>query len=348
MRSTKKHNGLYYLKYINGKELTRILPKKTLIVGTDCSGIEAPIQALNLMGVKFHHAFSSDIDEYVRENINHNYDPDLIFDDITTRDHSKLPKLDLYIAGFPCQTFSMLGKRMGFDDEIKGTIFFDCHQTIQHTSPTVFILENVKGLINHNGGRTFDIILNVLRRSGKYNVDYFVLNTLDYGIPQNRERVFIVGIKKLHQIKHLREPTPVPLEIGITDILDNKDKDLIDPYYTNLTEHKIDILSELIRNGKIDSLDDPWLVNLNVSKSERTNPMLNVSPTLLAGNGGDCIYYLTSHRRRLTPNEYLRLQGFHDFESVVPRTKLYKQIGNSMSVNVLVFLFQEIFKSVEF
>ena len=306
------------------------------------------MQALKILGVNYAHAFSSDNDDDVISNIQHNFEPKFLYNDITTRNHSKLPKLDIYVCGFPCQAFSLLGKRKGFNDEIKGTIFFDCYQTIRHTRPTVFILENVKGLVNHDQQRTFQTILRYLKSLKNYNIYYSILNTCDYGIPQNRERVYIIGIDKTHD-KGFQFPQPIPLEIGLVDILDKHIKHDQEYLYNSLTPHKIDIVKTLVNNGKIVDLRKPWVVNLNVSSAERTTPMLNISPTLLAGHGTGCIYYLTSHNRLLTTNEYMKLQGFHpEFVSVVSRQQTYKQAGNAMSVNVLCFIFMSIFKSVRF
>lgn len=331
-----------YLEFL--KEIPKFKMNKTLKIGTDCSGIEAPIQALNYLKINYIHLFSCDNDKHVIDSIIGNYHPIQLFNDITTRDHTLLPQLDIYIAGFPCQAFSMLGKRQGFEDQIRGTIFFDCFETIKYTSPTVFILENVKGLLNHNN--TFGIIIQALESLQNYNIYYDLLNTMDYGLPQHRERVYIIGIKKKVDNGFIF-PSKIQLKLQVTDLLDRDIDD--DDYFWSITDHKMELLFQLLYHQKIDDLSKPWLVNLNVSNYKRTNPMLNICPTLLAGNGGDCIYFLTSHQRRLTPTEYLKLQGFPvNFNQCVSRSKLYKQIGNSMSVNVLCFIFAEIFRSVKF
>lgn len=319
---------------------------KYLTIGTDCSGTEAPIQALQLLNIKYDHIFSSDNDKFVKQNIKFNFKPRIFFDDIKIRDHSLLPKLDIYVCGFPCQSFSSLGKRLGFDDKIKGTIFFDCFNTIKSTTPTVFILENVKGLINHDKGNTFRTILDCLFSLGNYNIYYKILNTKNYGIPQNRERIYIVGIDKQHD-NGFKYPEPIPLKNNIIDLLDNEQQ-ISDSNRRPLTPHMNDVLNELVNIGKIKDLTKPWIVNLNVSSARRTTPMLNLSPTLLAGNGS-CIFYLTSHHRYLTPTEYMKLQGFNPkFISIVGNKETYKQAGNAMSVNVLYHLFNNIFKYVNF
>ena len=117
-------------------------PSRILSIGTDCSGIESPIQALNILKIPYVHLWSSDIDQMVKQSIMCNYRPKVFYPDIFERDHRRLPHVDLYVAGFPCQAFSTLGKREGFDDEKgRGTIFFECYQTIKVTQPIVFILE---------------------------------------------------------------------------------------------------------------------------------------------------------------------------------------------------------------
>ena len=167
-----------------------------LRVGTDCSGIEAPIQALLQIGVKFKHVFSSDIDKFCIQSIKANYNPKIIFGDITKRNIKDVPDIDLYVCGFPCQSFSILGKQRGFDD-IRGNIFFSCIHLIKKKKPKYFILENVKGLFTHNKGNTWFVIQNELKELEKYGyyIKYKILNTKDYGIPQNRERIYIVGVK---------------------------------------------------------------------------------------------------------------------------------------------------------
>ncbi len=330
---------LRFLKHIDKSIFPRLLS-----VGTDCSGIEAPIHALELLGIKIDHKFSCDNDPEVIKSIKENYNPKVIYNNIMTRDHTKLPHVDLYVAGFPCQSFSLLGKREGFSDVEKGNIFFHCWETIRNIKPKIFILENVKGLINHDKQRTFQTILDYLAKLVDYNIYYDVYNTSDYGLPQNRERVFIIGLKK-KLFGKFKKPCPIISNLVVSDIIDKSiDKNTI---YGKITDHKKKIIYDLINSGKIDNLNNPWCVNLNVSSSKRTTPMLNKCPCLLAGNGGDCIYYFTPIRRRLTPREYLRLQGFSDtFKQPENLTngKMYKQVGNSMSTSVICFIYESIFE----
>mgnify|MGYP006272666853 CR=1 FL=1 len=178
-----------------------------LRVGTDCSGIEAPIQALLQLKIPFHHVFSSEIDKFCLKSIEANYKPNIIFKDILERDIEDVPDIDLYVCGFSCQLFSMLGKRKGVKDK-RGTIFECCLEVIREKRPKFFILENVPGLLSIEKGKTFQNILQSLEELKDYTVKWKALNTSDYGIPQNRKRVFIVGTKGEFSWP---EPVPRPL-----------------------------------------------------------------------------------------------------------------------------------------
>ena len=205
-----------------------------LKVGTDFSGIGSPEQALIKLGIKHQSIFACDYDKYAKQSYLANYNTETFYDDITKRDHTKTPYVDLYVAGFPCQAFSLAGKRSGFSDT-RGTLFFDLLQYLKAKRPKYFILENVKGLMSHDKGKTFITILDALSKtinsqyyispyedSLGYYVYYKVLNTKDYGIPQNRERIFIVGFRdEKHSFKF---PKKTPLELKLKDILqDNPD-----------------------------------------------------------------------------------------------------------------------------
>jgi DNA (cytosine-5)-methyltransferase 1 len=165
-----------------------------LRVGTNCSGIEAPIQALIQLGIQFHHVFSSEIDKYTVKTCKANYpEPDIRYTDLISRDHSALPDIDLYVCWFPCQSFSGLGKKLGMED-VRGTIMFHCISVIKLKQPKFFILENVRGFMTNNKGETMKLLISELELSG-YTLHHKLLNTKDFGLPQNRPRVYFVGIR---------------------------------------------------------------------------------------------------------------------------------------------------------
>ena len=308
-------------------------------VGTDCSGIEAPIVALNLLNINFIHEFSCDNDLLVKQTILNNFSPNNYYDDILTRDNNLLPDIDIYICGFPCQSFSTAGKREGFHKKNnEGIIFFRCLEVIKLKNPMFFILENVKGLLYHQKGQTFKIILDLLNKLENYNIYYKVLRTSDYNIPQKRDRLYIIGIHKNLQHSNFKFPEPQNNNIILDDILDSK------------TIHKKKILSEAksdIVNKKINHYNikknESWAINLNASYPFATT-VKDLSPCLVTTCNK---VYLTKYNRFLTIRECLKLQGFPaSYKLISSENKCYKQIGNSMSVNILYFLFIEIFKTI--
>lgn len=200
-------------------------------IGTDFSGIGAPEMALKYLGIDFKSVFACEIDKYARQSFEQLHKPQTFYNDITTRNHKEVEQLDLYVAGFPCQSFSMAGKRKGFE-ETRGTLFFNVAEFIKENQPKTFILENVKGLLSHDKGRTFQTIVDILSNGGGtqngqisldmfedglgYHIYWKVLNTKNYGIPQNRERIFIVGFKDFRDFNF---PKEMPLELKLGDIL---------------------------------------------------------------------------------------------------------------------------------
>lgn len=229
-------------------------------IGTDFSGIGSPEMALKLLNIEHKQVFACEIDKYARKSFEAIHgNPQTFYKDITKRDHSVIPQLDLYVAGFPCQAFSMAGKRKGFDD-VRGTLFFNVAEFIKMNQPKCFILENVKGLISHDSGKTFQTIISLLTDNGGtangqifipyfedglgYHIYYKVLNTKDYGIPQNRERIFIVGFKEFREFNF---PKPFPLELRLKDMLqDNPDYKyfLSDKTLKKLEKHQNPIINK--------------------------------------------------------------------------------------------------------
>lgn len=383
-------------------------------VGTDFSGIGSPEAALKRLGIPHENIFACDIDKYAKASFLQNNSPNKFYDDITTRDYSEVPQLDLYVAGFPCQSFSMAGKRGGFDD-VRGTLFFNVAEFIKVNQPKCFILENVRGLLSHEKGRTFQTITDVLHNGGGtlngqmgfdsvddglgYHIYYKVLNTKNYGIPQNRERVFIVGFKDW---KEFRFPKEIPLELRLKDLLEES---VNEKYYlsekmknfvltTNFREAKpIDVnkISPCIKvGGDVPCFEEDDIIVHNLHprcgdpkkggtgrlsrkdgvtycidaansfaieikgaaiRKRGENQELEIRKDNLANSittiQTDSIVK-SNNIRRLTPLETWRLQGFTDEEfwkaqKVNSDTQLYKQAGNSITVNVMVKLLNQIY-----
>ena len=182
-------------------------------------GIRRPYQNLGGECV-----FSSEIDKFAVQTYKENWG-ETPSGDITKIDEKNIPNFDILLAGFPCQSFSIAGKRKGFSD-IRGTMFFEIERILEYHKPKCFMLENVKGLVNHDKGRTFKTILDILENKLRYKVFYKVLNARDYGVPQNRERIIIIGFKN-HNIE-FEFPEKFESNVKLLDILEEN----VDPKYT--------------------------------------------------------------------------------------------------------------------
>lgn len=256
--------------------------------------------------------FSSDIDPFVQKIYFDNFG-EAPFGDLKAVNEYSIPNHDLLLAGFPCQPFSIIGKGQGFDDT-RGTLFFDIARILNARRPRAFVLENVKQIVSHNQGRTLSRILMVLNNLG-YSVQYKVLNALDFGLPQKRERVFIIGQKSPFIFdwdfgKIQMEPLSAILE-----------SDVSKKYYA----------SEKIvqkRKAKHTPKTSPSVWHENKSGNISSYPY---SCALRAGASYN--YLLVNGERRLTPREMFRLQGFPDtYQITVNDSQARKQAGNSLPV----------------
>ncbi len=256
--------------------------------------------------------FSSEIDESAQKTYLANFG-EKPFGDISTI-NGNIPEHDILFAGFPCQPFSIIGNGKGFDD-IRGTLFFEIVRILQYTKPKAFILENVKQLKSHHNGATFKKIYGALHRLG-YWVDYKVLNALDYGLPQKRERIFIVGYSR--PIKFSWPPKKLdrkPLEKILETNVDKK------YFASSRIKNK--------RKSEHKPEHNPSIWHENKAGNITSHPY---SCALRAGASHN--YLLVNGERRLTPREMLRLQGFPDnFKIVVPDSQMKKQTGNAVPVN---------------
>ncbi|MBF0463254.1 MAG: DNA cytosine methyltransferase [Magnetococcales bacterium] len=242
------------------------------------------------------------------------------FGDINLLDPQHVPDHDILLAGFPCQPFSIAGKGLGFSDT-RGTLFFNIEAIIKAKRPAAFLLENVKRLTTHDAGRTFAVILDRLTDLG-YTVYYKILNSLDYGLPQKRERIYIVGFQdKIH----FEFPKPLGYYQPLADILEN-DEDVPESYF----------LSAEIRAKRFAAVKGsppyPSVWHENIGGNISALPF---SCALRAG--GSYNYLVVNGVRRLTAREMLRLQGFPDhFIINIPYSQLRKVAGNTVSVHVVM------------
>ena len=284
--------------------------------------------------------FVSEWDEKAIETYKTNFDDGLdVVGDITKIDEKNIPGHDILLAGFPCQAFSLAGQKRGFED-VRGTLFFDVARIIKHHKPKVVFCENVKNLVNHDRGRTFNVIKGILRDLG-YTVFYKILNSKNFGVPQNRERIYIVGFRKDIAPERFIFPEKTDDTKVIKDIMEEHEVSskyyLSTTYLTSLKRQKERHASK--GNGfgyeirEFDSVAGAIVCGgmgreRNLIIDDRLTDFTPV--THIKGKVN------TEYIRKLTPREWARLQGFpNDFKLVVADTHLYKQFGNSVTVPVI-------------
>lgn len=286
--------------------------------------------------------------ETYKANFNDSVD---VVGDITEVDENDIPEHDILLAGFPCQAFSLAGHKKGFEDA-RGTLFFDVARIIKRHKPKVVFCENVKNLVNHDRGRTFQVIKNILEELG-YKVFYQVLNSKNFGVPQNRERIYIVAFRKDVAPERFVFPEKTDDTKIIKDILEDNEVSpkyyLSNTYLESLKRHKE--RHALKGNGfgyeirDIDSIAGAIVCggmgrerNLIIDKRLTDfNPVTHIKGEINR-----------EYIRKMTPREWARLQGFpDDFKLVVADTHLYKQFGNSVTVPVIRAIAERIKRELE-
>lgn len=290
----------------------------------------------------FETVFGNDFDAYCKITYDLNFkDVPLTVADISKVKSSDLPNFDILLGGFPCQPFSIAGYRRGFLDTGRGDLFFEIVRILRDKKPRAVFLENVKNLKSHDGGKTFKIISDALEDLG-YHVKVKILNSVEYGnVPQNRERVYIVGFKSKKQYDAFEFPEPIKLNKTVADIFEK----CVDEkyYYTNSS-----LYPELNKTIKKNNVVYQWRrIYVRENKS-------GVCPTLTAnmGMGGHNVPLIRDSKgiRKLTPRECARFQGFPDSYKLpkdFPDTKLYKQFGNSVTTTVIERVAKQIHKALD-
>lgn len=308
-------------------------------------------------GKEINTVFVSEWDEFAQKTYRMNYKDDFdIAGDITKIDEKEIPDFDICLAGFPCQAFSLAGKRMGFDDDYKGmcrgTLFQDVVRICEFHKPKVIFCENVKGLTIHDGGRTFKVIKKAFEQIG-YTVYDKVLNSKDFGVPQNRERIYIVAFRNDIDSSRFHFPEPTNPNTCIRDIMEEHEVSvkyyLSTVYIETLKRHKA--RHEAKGNGfgyEIRNLDGKAGAIVCGGMGRERNLIIdkrltNFTPiTHIKGEVN------REGIRKMTPREWARLQGFpDDFKLELADTHLYKQLGNSVTVNVIEEIAKEIRKVLE-
>ncbi len=300
--------------------------------------------ALELAGGKC--IFSSEIDKAAQQTYQNNFGKKP-HGDITQIEAHDIPNHDILIGGFPCQAFSIAGKRQGFEDT-RGTLFFEVARILKEKQPKAFILENVRGLVSHNKGKTLKTIMEVLDSVG-YTANYRCLNAKNYGVPQNRDRWYCIGFRKDlnvyfddHQVNAYQFPKARPLTTTLKDIIETKP---LTQYGMSQTAS-----SHMKNHYKLKGLypsEDQYTLAYEIRRSRCSFSQHQYSPCLTAkmGTGGNNIPVIFELERKLTERECLRIMGFPKWFQIEPlKQSSYKQIGNSVAIPVVEQLAKELIR----
>ncbi|WP_223804666.1 DNA (cytosine-5-)-methyltransferase [Lactococcus protaetiae] len=281
--------------------------------------------------------FTSEIDKFACKTYKANFG-DVPEGDITKIEAKDITDFDILVGGFPCQAFSQAGKKLGFEDT-RGTLFFEIARILKEKRPKAFLLENVKNLKSHDKGRTFQVIENTLKELD-YEVQHILFKAKDFGVPQNRERIYIVGFdkKQVSNYKDFQFPFNFHTNTLVGDILD----DYVDPKYTIS-----DKLWEGHQRRKAEHKEkgNGFGYSLFNAESQYTN---TISARYYKDGSEILIEQKGQNPRKLTPREAARLQGFpENYIIPVSDTQAYKEFGNSVAVPVIHAIAEEMLKVLE-
>ncbi|MCF0217302.1 MAG: DNA cytosine methyltransferase [Fibrobacteraceae bacterium] len=275
--------------------------------------------------------FTSEWDAAAKQTYSANY-ADIPFGDITKIEPKFIPDFDILTGGFPCQPFSSIGKREGFEHKTQGTLFFYIAKIIKDKQPKAFLLENVPGLVTHNDGKTFEIIQDTLKNELNYDVFTKVLNSADYKVPQERKRLYIVGFRKDLEIDDFHFPKPNGEKIGIGQFVE------VDAEGPSISKHLQQTYIFKKDDGHpeiIDSTSDFPVKTLCASYHK----IQRITGTFVKGG--------KTGLRLLTERECKAIMGYPmDFEIPVSRTQMYHQFGNSVAVPVVTAISKKIIEAL--
>lgn len=311
-----------------------------------CSGIGGGRLGLEKAGMTC--VGNCEIDYEASRTYNIFFEDDRNYGDLTKINPNILPDFDFMIAGFPCQTFSIVGKREGLNDE-RGQIIYSLINIMKKKNVKYFILENVKGLVNHDRGKTFNIIKSELKRAG-YNIYFKILNSIDYGLPQKRERIYIVGYRKDLDNATFNFLKAYSKKANILECLDDENKDYLDIENKTFKNYLINKYNK----GKYSIKELLSLENYSIDcRQSDLRKYENCIPTLRKGRHG-LLYVRNAKIIKLSGYEALLFQGFpKEIAKKVKNNKVFinnkvlSLAGNAMSVNVIESIAREILKDIQ-
>lgn len=358
----------------NWKEKPFRFPGRTIRIGTSFSGIGAIEYAFKRLGLNTEILFAGDIEPNCKKAYFANYQirEESWHTDINQFNAKPFRnQVDLFVGGAPCQAFSIVGNKLGFEDT-RGTLFREFARVVKECQPKVFIFENVQGLFKHDGGKTWEVIYNTFDKYCKYDVHFQLLNARDYGIPQTRERLYCVGFRKETDFKY---PAPIELQYKMYDFM----QDYTDSKYYS-AKHNCKVLTPYperfddLAAGNleprfdefvfpVEEVRDKYYLSESVARyvlaggtknfKTSTKTDLEIARPLLQSmhkmHRAGVDNYVTYRKdkgingiRKLTPRECMRLMGFRDdYIITVPDTAAYMEAGNSIVVDVLIALLKQ-------
>lgn len=282
----------------------------------------------------FEIVYALDNDEYCTKIYNDNFKHKCIVQDIKSLDIASLPDFDVLIGGFPCQSFSISAQnppRLGYKDE-RGMLFFEMVKILRERQPRFFIAENVKGLLSANKGKAFPMIIEEFENAG-YRVVHKLLNADEYGVPQRRQRVVIVGFRDEEDYNRFSYPIPIDSRKTLGDVIDlaadNDDK----WFFSQKAVDGMMAVREKMNKGRIQNLDEPC----NTISSHLAKVSLNST---------DPVRFVNGHYRRFTPRECARIQSFPDdfMLDSVSEARQYKAIGNAVPPVMMWYIARSLIK----
>ncbi len=287
--------------------------------------------------------YSSEWDKHVREVYKNNFG-DYPAGDITEIDENKVPEHDILCAGFPCQAFSISGKQKGFADS-RGTLFFDVARIIKAKKPKIVFMENVKNFATHDNGTTLEVVRNTMKELG-YTFNQKVLNAANYGIPQKRERIYMVCFRNDLEVKEFNFPKAFPIKKYLEDFL-LEDTEEVKHLYV---DRKDIYMKDVVDDSYSDKSIRLGIVNKG-GQGERIYSTKGIAITLSAYGGGVFSktggYLVNGKPRKLHPRECARIMGYPDTYKIdKSHSQAYKQFGNSVVIDVLQHIGIEIGNSV--
>lgn len=299
--------------------------------------------ALESLGAKCN--YSNEWDEHVQKVYEDNFG-DMPEGDITKVDENTIPSHDILCAGFPCQAFSISGKQRGFEDS-RGTLFFDVSRIVKAKKPKIVFMENVKNFATHDDGRTLEVVKATMEELG-YTFTQRVLNAVDYGVPQKRERIYMICFRNDLNVNGFEFPKPFKLTKHVENFL-LEDEELVKDLY-------VDRPDTYYNGNKDDKYSNKTSIRLGIvnkgGQGERIYSTKGIAITLSANGGGIFAktggYLINGKARKLHPRECARLMGYPDSYKICnSMNQAYKQFGNSVVIDVLQLIAQQIGKAME-